>query len=109
MDPFNLQKCRLRGEYIAVYKIANARMQGTQSTLFFTVHSDVTRGNRYNLGNRKFQLDLRKKIITRVVKHWKMLLREAVKSSYLEVYKTRLGTALSKQVLLRPDLNRVLG
>jgi len=44
----------------------------------------------------KFQSGIGEKITMRVVKYWNMLPREVVRSSYLQIFKTRLEESLSK-------------
>ncbi|KFQ03608.1 hypothetical protein N330_12230, partial [Leptosomus discolor] len=47
----------------------------------------------------RFRLDIKKKFFTvRVVRHWKMLPREAVAAPFLAVFKARLDGALSNLV-----------
>ncbi|KFO65232.1 hypothetical protein N302_01847, partial [Corvus brachyrhynchos] len=55
--------------------------------------------NGLKLQKSRFSLDIRKKLFTvRVVKHWSRLSREAVDAPSLEVFKARLGGALSNLV-----------
>ena len=53
-------------------------------------------GNSFKLKERRFRLDIRKKIFTiRVVRHWDRLPREVVDAPCLETLTVRLDGALS--------------
>jgi len=61
--------------------------------------SDRTRGNGFRLKERRFRLDLRNKFFSLgVVRQWHRLPRESVVAPSLEVFKARLGGALSNLV-----------
>jgi len=54
--------------------------------------NDRIRGNGFILKEGRFRLDVRKKFFTsKVVRHWKMLSREAVDAPSLEAFKARLN------------------
>ncbi|KFW10127.1 hypothetical protein N326_03708, partial [Eurypyga helias] len=54
--------------------------------------------NGFKLKVGRFRLDIRKKFMGRVVKHWNRLPREAVDAPSLEVFKARLDEALSNLI-----------
>ena len=79
----------------------------TSRRSFFTwPDSDRTRGNGLKLKERRFRVDVKKKIFTeRVVRHWHRLPGEAVDAPSMEAFKARLDRILGsliRQVTVLP-------
>ena len=100
-------------EFIVIPKLASKRAGAVQpgrpesslsvsgekewDRLHSRVCGDRTRGNGLKLEERRFSLDIRKRVITIrvVVRHWHRLPREVVDAPSPETLKVRLDEALS--------------
>lgn len=58
--------------------------------------SGRTRDNGFKMKKSRFRVDVRKNFFT--VRHWNRLPRKVVNDPFLEVFKVRLGRALSNLV-----------
>ena len=92
---FSLEKRRLRGDLINVYKYLKGGCKEDGARLFPVVSSDRTRGSRHQLKDRRFHLNIKKHFFTvRVTGHWHKLRKKVVESLSLEILKKCLSMVL---------------
>jgi len=91
MGLFNLGKRRLRRDLINVYKyLKGGGKQMNEARLFLVVCSNRTRSNGLKTEHGKFCTNMQKNFyMIRVTEHWNRLLREAVESLSMEIFKTQ--------------------
>ena len=88
---FSLEKRRLRGDLINIYKYLRCRGQRDKDRLFSAVHGDRTKRNDHKWKHRKFNTNEHKNFFTvRVTKHWNGMPRGVVGASSRETFKTCL-------------------
>uniref|UniRef100_A0A8C5LPG2 Reverse transcriptase domain-containing protein n=1 Tax=Leptobrachium leishanense TaxID=445787 RepID=A0A8C5LPG2_9ANUR len=98
LNLFSLEKRRLRGDLITLYKYIRGHYQPLSDNLFTNRTIHRTRGHPFRLEERKFSLKHRKGYFTvRTIKLWNSLPVEVVGSESVQTFKKRLDDFLQTQ------------
>ena len=93
---FSLEKRRLRGDTIALFKHLKGCHPEEGQDLFSILPECRTRNHGLNLQEARFRLDIRKNLLTvGAVQQWNQLPREVAGSPTLEAFKRQLDSHLS--------------
>ena len=88
---FSLERWRLRGHLIEVYKIKRGMDRADSQKLFPRVEESITRGHRFKVQGARFKGDERGKFFTqRVVGGWNSLPGEVVEVDTIVTFKGHL-------------------
>ena len=95
---FPLERRRMRGDLIEVYKIMTGLDRVDSQSLFPRVEGSVTRGHRLRVRGGKFKRDVRGMIFTqRVVNAWNVLSDEVVEADSVTMLKGHLDRCMNRQ------------
>uniref|UniRef100_M3XLH7 Reverse transcriptase domain-containing protein n=1 Tax=Latimeria chalumnae TaxID=7897 RepID=M3XLH7_LATCH len=101
---FTLEKRRMRGDMITVFKILHDPDTMVQDELFHPVNESRTRGHNLRVRGGKFKTNVRKYYFSeRVVKLWNMLPCEAVEAKSINVFKNELDKFLMRKNIVCYD------
>ena len=92
-----LEKRRVRGDQIEVFKILNG-YENIDSNIFFEIkESKITRGHNFTLVKKQSRLDVRKfSFSQRTINVWNKLSSECVHASSVNMFKNRIDKYLVK-------------
>ena len=92
---FSLEKRRLRGDIIALFKYLKGCHPEESQDLFSILPECRSWNNGLKLQEARFQLDIKRNFLTvRAVRQWNQLPREVVGSPTLEAFKRQLDSHL---------------
>ena len=95
----SLEKRRLWGDLIAVFRYLKGAYKKDGKNPFNRACCDITRSNGFKRREGRFRIRIRKKFFPmRVVKHWNRFARAVVEAPCLETFKARLNGVLSNLV-----------
>ncbi|KAE8603301.1 hypothetical protein XENTR_v10014290 [Xenopus tropicalis] len=95
---FSLEKRRLRGDMITLYKYIRGDYRQLGDVLFSHKNNQRTRGHSFRLEERSFHLKQRRWFFTvRAVRLWNALPRDVVMADSVNVFKRGLDKFLNKQ------------
>uniref|UniRef100_A0A7M4FYQ6 Reverse transcriptase domain-containing protein n=1 Tax=Crocodylus porosus TaxID=8502 RepID=A0A7M4FYQ6_CROPO len=98
LNLFSLHKRRLRGDLVAICKLAKGDQEAMGESQFPQALLGVTRNNSHKLTNSRFRrhLNIRRRYFTvRAARIWNQLPREVVLAPTLRVFKRRLDNHLA--------------
>ena len=91
LNLFSLERRRLRGDLIEVFKIVNCMDNITLNTFFELDSNSITRGHKYKFKKKFSRLNLRKNnFSSRIINHWNSLPADVIDSQTLGIFKKRL-------------------
>ena len=92
---FSLEKRRLRGDLIEVFKILNKMVNVEADNLFHMQTDTRTRNNGWKLKGKRFNTDIGKYWFTnRVIEHWNRLPPSVVNAQTIDTFKKQLDVYL---------------
>lgn len=91
LNLYSLEKRRVRGDMIEVWKIMKGKENVDRAKLFTLDENGVTRNNGYKIVGKRFTFDITRNFFTyRVVEEWNKLPRKVVDSETMDTFKSRL-------------------
>ncbi|XP_061490398.1 nuclear body protein SP140-like protein isoform X2 [Rhineura floridana] len=110
LSMFSLEKRRLRGVMIALFKYSKGCQTEEGQDLFLIIPEYRTWNNGLKLQEARFWLNIRKNFLSvRAVRQWNQLPREVVNSPTLEAFKRQLDSHLSGKGIQNKERKKILG